>query len=63
VTKRERTRAARVIGRVMRGACDKEGKGSKAMSMVTRMVGKWTAMAMKRAMAMATRVVGEQWQQ
>jgi hypothetical protein len=49
----------------MRGAGNEEGEGGKAMGMVTRMVGKWTVTAMKRAMAMAMRVAGKQrqWQQ
>ncbi len=50
----------------MRVAGDEEGKGGKAMSMATRIVGKWTVTATKRVMAtkkatataMATRVVG-----
>ncbi len=43
----------------------KEGKGSKAMALVTRMAGKWPARVTKRAMTMATRVAGnqQQWQQ
>ncbi len=46
----------------MRVVDEEEGKGSKALAMVTRMVGKWTATATKRAIAitMATRVVGKQ---
>jgi hypothetical protein len=41
---------------------DEEGKGSKAMvmEMATRMVGEWSATAMKRMMATATRVAGKQ---
>ncbi len=44
-------------------AGDEEGEDGKAMVMATRMAGKWTVTARKRAMAMemATRVVGEQW--
>ncbi len=44
---------------------DEKGEDVKAMVMSTRMVGKWTMTARKRAMAMATRVAGErqQWQQ
>jgi hypothetical protein len=61
VTKRERTRVVRATAMAMRGMGNKEGEGSKAMEMVTRMAGKWTAMAMKRAMATATRVAGKQW--
>ena len=50
---------------VMRVAGNEEGEGGKVMAMVARMAGKWTAMVTKRAMAMATRVVGKQrqWQQ
>ncbi len=55
-------RAARAVAKVMRVAGNEEGKGIKAMAMATRMVGKWTVMARKRAMAMATRVVDEQGQ-
>ncbi len=40
----------------VRVAGNKEGKGGKAMAIATRMVGKWTAMVTKRAMAMATLV-------
>jgi hypothetical protein len=40
----------------MRVAGDEEGKGDKATTMATRMVGEWTAMVTKKAMAMATRV-------
>ncbi len=49
----------------VRVVVDKEGKGSKAMEMATRMAGKWTATVMIRAMAMVMRVAGEQrqWQQ
>ncbi len=51
----------------VRVAGDKEGKGSTAMAMAmaTRMAGEWSAMAMKRLMAMAARVAGKQqrWQQ
>jgi hypothetical protein len=47
-------------------AGDKEGKSSKAMAtaMATRMAGEWSATAMKRLMAMVTRVAGkqQQWQ-
>ncbi len=42
------------------GGQHKEGKGGKAMVMVTRIAGKWTTMATKRAMVMVTRVAGEQ---
>jgi hypothetical protein len=63
VTKRKRAKAARAIAKVMRVAGDEEGEDGKAMVMATRMAGKWTVTARKRAMAMemATRVVGEQW--
>jgi hypothetical protein len=46
----------------VRVAGDKGGKGSKGMvmSMVTRMVGEWSAMATKRLMATAKRVAGKQ---
>ncbi len=46
----------------MRVAGDKEGKGSKAMTMAmaARMAGKWSAIAKKRSMATVTRVVGKQ---
>ncbi len=45
----------------VRVAGDEEGKGSKAtaMAMATRMVGKWSATAMKRVIATATRVAGK----
>ncbi len=45
----------------VRVAGNKEGKGSKAMAMVmaTRMAGKWSATAMTRLMALATRVAGK----
>jgi hypothetical protein len=45
--------AMRVVG-------GKEGKGSKAMTMVTRMAGKLTATVPKRETATLTRVAGEQ---
>jgi hypothetical protein len=61
VTKRERAKAARATVKVMRVAGDEEGEDGKAMAMVTRMVDKWTVMARKRAMAMATRVAGKRW--
>jgi hypothetical protein len=47
----------------MRVAGDEEGDDGKVMAMATRMAGKWTVMARKRAMTMVTRVAGEQWQQ
>ncbi len=63
MTKRERARVARATAKVMRVAGDEEGEDGKAMVMATRMAGKWTVMARKRAMAMATRVAGERRQQ
>jgi hypothetical protein len=39
----------------MRVAGDKEGEGSKAMTMATRVAGEWTGMATKRAVLTATR--------
>ncbi len=44
----------------MRVAGNKEGEGSKAMAMATRMAGEWTAMETKRAMVKAMRVAGKQ---
>ncbi len=46
-------------------AGNKEGKGSKAMTMAmaTRMVGEWSATMAKRSMVTAMRVVGKQQQQ
>jgi hypothetical protein len=44
----------------MRMAGDKEGEGGKAMTMVTRVVGKRMATATKRAMRMKTREAGEE---
>ncbi len=46
----------------VRMAGEEEGKKSKAMALATRMAGKWTATATKRAMTTAMRVVGKQWQ-
>ncbi len=43
----------------VRVAGEEESKGSKAMALVTRMAGEWTAMATKRVTAIATRVAGE----
>ncbi len=60
--KRERVRMARAMAKVMWVASDKEGEDSKVIAMATRMAGKWTVMARKRAMAMATRGVGKHWQ-
>jgi hypothetical protein len=50
------------IAMVMRVVGDEEGEGGKVMVMATRMAGKWTVMATKRAMALATRVASKQWQ-
>jgi hypothetical protein len=61
MAKRERARAARAMAKAMRVASDKEGKGDKAMAMVIRIAGEWTATATKRAMVMARRVAGKQW--
>jgi hypothetical protein len=44
----------------VRAVGDEQCEGSKAMAIATWMAGKWTAMVTKRAMAMATRVAGEQ---
>ncbi len=44
----------------MRVAGNKEGEGSKAMAMATRMEGKWMASATKRVMAMKTREAGKE---
>jgi hypothetical protein len=46
--------------KVMRVAGDQEGEDGKAMAMATRMAGKWTVTARKRAMAMVMRVACEQ---
>ncbi len=59
MTKRERARAARAKAMAMRVAGEEEDEGGKAMTMATRRVGKWTAMATKRLMAITTRVTGE----
>jgi hypothetical protein len=59
VTKRERGRVARAMVKVMRMAGNEEGEDSKVMAMATRMADEWTVTARKRAMATATRVVGE----
>ncbi len=56
--KRARARAARVMVMTMRVAGSREGKGSKAMATATRVVGKRTAMTMKRVMAEMTRLGG-----
>jgi hypothetical protein len=44
----------------MRVAGNKEGKGSKAMAMATRVAGEQTVMARMRAMATTTREVGKE---
>jgi hypothetical protein len=48
------------MAKVMRMAGDEEGEDIKATAMATRMAGKRTVMVRKRAMTMATRVVGKQ---
>ncbi len=58
MTKRVRARAARAMEATMRVAGNEEGKGSKAMLTATRVAGKWTVTAMKRAMAKKTRFGG-----
>ncbi len=42
------------------GKGDEEGEDGKAMAMVTRMAGKWTATARKRGIVTAMRVAGKQ---
>ncbi len=49
-------RAPRAMAMAMRVVGNKEGEGCNVIVMATRMAGKWTAMVMKKAMAMATRV-------
>ncbi len=44
----------------MRVGGKEEGKGGKAMALVTRVAGKRTAMAMKRVIATKTREVGKE---
>jgi hypothetical protein len=44
----------------MRVAGNEEGKGGMVMAMATRVAGKRTATAMKRAMSTATREVGKE---
>ncbi len=63
--KREGARAARAIATAMSRVCNKEGEGGNAtaMAMATSMAGEWSAIGTKRAMAIATRVVGEVRQQ
>jgi hypothetical protein len=58
--KRERARVARANATAMRVVGIKEGEGSKAMAMVTRVVGERTAMATMRAMVTKTREAGEE---
>jgi hypothetical protein len=58
VTNRARARVARAIETMMRVAGDKEGKGSKAMVMATRVAGEQTAMATKKAMVTKPRLGG-----
>jgi hypothetical protein len=55
-----RARVARAMAVVMRVAGNKEGEGSKAMAMATRVAGKQTAMLTKIAMAMKIREVGDE---
>ncbi len=62
MTKRERARAARAMATAMRVGGDKEGEGSKAIAMATRIVGKLTATATKRVIVMGMRVAGKQLQ-
>ncbi len=49
------------MAKAMRVAGDNEGKGGKAMAMATKIAGKWTATATKRAMVMAM-MVACKWQ-
>ncbi len=58
VTMRARARAARAMMTTMRVASNGEGKGDKMMATATRVVGKQTVMAMKRAMMMKKRLGG-----
>jgi hypothetical protein len=44
----------------MRVAGKEEGEGRKAMAIATKVAGKWTAMATKKAMATKTREAGEE---
>jgi hypothetical protein len=48
-----------VMATAMRVEGKEEGEGGKAMAMATRVAGKPTATAMKRAMAMKTKEVGK----
>ncbi len=61
MTKREKTRGTRTMAKVIRLAGDEEGEDGKAMAMATRMADKWTVMARKWGMVMATKVAGERW--
>jgi hypothetical protein len=63
MTKRERARAARTMAMAMRVAGDKEGEGTKATVMATRIAGEWSVTVMKKAMVTVTRVAGERRQQ
>jgi hypothetical protein len=58
VTNRVRARAARAMETTMRVAGDEEGKDGKTMERVTRVAGKQTVAATKRAMATKTRLGG-----
>ncbi len=60
--KRASARRARTMVTAMRVAGNEEGKGRKVMVMATRIEGKWTATATKRAMVTVMRVAGKQWQ-
>jgi hypothetical protein len=57
---RARGRTARAIAMVMRVVGSKESGGGMAMAIVTWVMGKWTAMATKRAMATSTREAGKE---
>ncbi len=63
MTKRERAKAARAMATAIGGVGNEDGESSKTMAMATRMAGKLTATATKRAMATTTRVMGKQRQQ
>jgi hypothetical protein len=60
VTKRERAWASRANAKAMRVVGIEEGEGGKVMAMVTRVVGKRTAMATTRAMVTKTKEAGEE---
>jgi hypothetical protein len=51
---------AKAMAMVIRVAGNNEGEGGKAMAMATRVSGKRTVTAKKRAMATKTREVGEE---